>query len=98
GPAEDAAMRALVTGARGFIGRHLCARLDGEVIGVGRREAPLADTAGLRRLIAEARPDCIFHLAAALHTAPPAELIATNIEGTLSLLRAAAGSGARVVL
>ena len=91
-------MRWLVTGAHGLIGRHLCARLGGEVTGIGHRELPLSDTKGLRRLVARVRPQCIVHLAGALHGASEAELVATNVVGTLSLMQAAAGSGARVVV
>ena len=58
----------------------------------------LADAASLRRAVAEFRPDCAFHLASALHRAPDAELVATNVEGTASLLRALEGSRARLVV
>ncbi|MGE5049173.1 MAG: NAD-dependent epimerase/dehydratase family protein [Deltaproteobacteria bacterium] len=58
----------------------------------------LGDAEPLRACIAEFRPDCVFHLASALHSAPQQELEATNIEGTASLLRALEGSDARIVL
>lgn len=58
----------------------------------------LGDAESLRSRIAEFRPDCVFHLASALHSAPRHELEATNVEGTASLLRALEGSDARIVL
>jgi GDP-4-dehydro-6-deoxy-D-mannose reductase len=95
--------RYLVTGARGFVGRHLVAQIreaDGgaEIVGTGRSHFPLRDTAGLRRLIGEWRPDCVFHLAAATHSAAEPDLIETNVAGTASLMTALSGSHARVVL
>lgn len=64
----------------------------------GYESLPLADVDSLRRIVAGFRPDCVFHLASALHSSPERELAATNIDGTTSLLRALAGSEARVVL
>ena len=70
--------RALVTGASGFIGRHLCRRLvekDFEVHGVSRREndekdrgiswhqADLTSLADVEQVLASVRPELIFHLA-----------------------------------
>jgi nucleoside-diphosphate-sugar epimerase len=58
----------------------------------------LGDTDALRRCVAEFRPDRVFHLASALHSAPRRELEATNVDGTASLVRALEGTGARLVL
>jgi UDP-glucose 4-epimerase len=61
----------------------------------------LLDTPRLRELVRALRPDFIFHLASALHTAPVRELVETNIEGTASLMDAvdaASGSEAVVIL
>jgi nucleoside-diphosphate-sugar epimerase len=83
--------RALVTGAGGFVGRHLCARLvaDGwEVWGTVRPGAAgprgvhplpldLTDAAALTTAVAEAAPDVAFHLAAARAKATAAERTAT---------------------
>jgi nucleoside-diphosphate-sugar epimerase len=50
----------------------------------------LLATAELREAIGDFRPDCIFHLASGLSTAPERDLFETNIEGTASLLNAVA--------
>lgn len=68
--------RVLVTGASGFIGKHLCHRLvrEGhEVHGVSRnprqdgdirwRQADLADATAARELLEHVQPDTVFHLA-----------------------------------
>jgi UDP-glucose 4-epimerase len=70
--------RVLVTGARGFIGSRLCARLirDGAVVhGVSREEKPdgtagvrwsqaqLTDLQSARGLLERVKPDVVFHLA-----------------------------------
>ncbi len=70
--------RALVTGASGFIGTHLCrrlGRLGAAVHAVSRRErdggdgvarwwrADLAEPGAAERLLAEMAPDIVFHLA-----------------------------------
>ncbi len=58
----------------------------------------LSDADSLRGAVAKFRPDCVYHLASALHAAPGPELASTNIEGTVSLVRALDGAGARLVL
>ena len=83
---------------------------DAEVVGLGRsardkederfryERLSLLDTVVLRELIAELRPDCIFHLASALHAASERDLVETNVLGTLSLMKAVAVSDALVIL
>lgn len=70
-------LRVLVTGASGFIGSHLCARLAGlgaEIHGVSRVsrnkglvfrwwQTALDDEISTRRLVESVEPDIIFHLA-----------------------------------
>ncbi len=89
-------MRALITGASGFAGRHLvaaCAAAGDEVI-----EAPpsaaldLRDRAAARAFVAGARPDVVYHLAARAHVGEswgdPAGTISDNVAMTLAVLEA----------
>jgi dihydroflavonol-4-reductase len=102
-------MKALVTGATGFIGGHLAQRLIGQgyhVRALARREAPeladrgvelilgdISDAATLRA--ATYGVEAVFHLAAARDVwgTPEAVYQQINVEGTRQLLDAAAESG-----
>lgn len=104
----------LVTGADGFLGRHLSRALvaDGaRVEGVGRR-APRRPVPGVRyhvgsildadflaRAVGTARPDVVYHLAAVTRRDAP-DLPRVNAWGTALLCRALAaeGSARRLVL
>ena len=110
------AVRVLVTGASGFVGRHLveaCEHAGDEVVGLARGPAPdgerawiaadLRDGAAAARALREARPERVYHLAAAASVAkswedPPATVEA-NLLATVNLLEAAAveAPGARVL-
>lgn len=60
------AERVLVTGGRGFLGRHvarLAAARGAEVIAVGRKEADLRDPRAADRLLADLRPRYVLHCA-----------------------------------
>ena len=76
---ERKQQRALITGATGFLGSHLCMRLlaegaavhalcrpgsTGVVKGVAVSEAALDDAAGVANVVRAVRPDYVFHLAA----------------------------------
>jgi nucleoside-diphosphate-sugar epimerase len=93
-PAQGAA-RALVTGAGGFVGARLCARLaaDGwEVVGTVRPgsraprmvEVDLTDPVATAELARSADPDVAFLLAAARAHSTPAERAATRAVNSLS--------------
>ena len=101
------AFRILVTGADGFTGRHLCARLraqGNEVIGLTGHDAKadhdihaeLTDAAQMRDAVARARPDRVVHLAAIAFPghADAGAIYRVNVVGTLNLLQALVERGA----
>ena len=91
-------MRALVTGAAGFVGRHLVAHLrsEGDEVTETDRQTGLdiLDPSGLSALFAESRPEVVFHLAGQADVGgswtSPVETFRVNAEGTLNVLLAAA--------
>lgn len=97
-------MRALVTGAGGFVGGYLTAHLrerGDDVVGLGE-EVDVTDGEALRDAVATARPDAVYHLAAASHVgtswSAPAEVLRVNAIGTLHVLRASEDAGVDRVL
>jgi nucleoside-diphosphate-sugar epimerase len=78
-------VRALVTGAGGFVGRHLVARLRADswdVVGLTRREVDLADPSAAAAAVRAADPDIVFSLAAGRAKATAAERAATTAVNT----------------
>ncbi|MEU7718627.1 GDP-mannose 4,6-dehydratase [Streptomyces tibetensis] len=100
-------MRAVVTGGAGFIGSQLCEflRAQGErVTEVDLPHCDIGDTARLTRVLEQAEPDHIYHLAAQASVRrsweDPAHTWRSNAGGTISLLEAArsASPQARVIV
>jgi GDP-4-dehydro-6-deoxy-D-mannose reductase len=93
-------MKALVTGAAGFVGRHLVAHLGAsgdEVVAIDRPRAgaggpDLLDAEGLRAVLADTAPDVVYHLGGWSDVggswAEPRRTFEVNAEGTLNLLQA----------
>ena len=99
-------MRALVTGASGFIGQTLCAKLleaGHEVSALVRRPGSepqgtrgvvgdLENAGSLSQALAAERPDCVVHLAAEIASQrSERKLRAVNVDGTARLLEACLG-------
>ncbi|MBI2169529.1 MAG: GDP-mannose 4,6-dehydratase [Actinobacteria bacterium] len=93
-----------MTGASGFVGRHLIEHLKAEgdeVAGFGP-EVDIIDADAVKRAVDSAGPDAIYHLAAATHVGEswdaPSQALRVNAEGTLNVLRAAGAAGVGRVL
>jgi nucleoside-diphosphate-sugar epimerase len=95
--------RVLVTGARGFTGRHLCAELraagyevtglvESPPAGAGEVCANLTDATATARAVEQARPDRVVHLAAISFVAHDdvEAIYRTNVLGSLALMQALA--------
>ncbi|MET0741422.1 MAG: NAD-dependent epimerase/dehydratase [Candidatus Nanopelagicales bacterium] len=94
-------MRALVTGAGGFVGRHLTARLaaDGwHVTGLTRADVDLTDPVAAAEVVRRARPDVLFSLAAARAKSTAAERAATTMVNTSPWLVDALPDSCRAVV
>ena len=88
-------MKALVTGADGFVGHHLLEHLRScgdEAIGVDR-ECDVTDVASVRATLEHHRPEAIYHLAALTQVAASwtnaVEFTRVNVLGTKNVLDAA---------
>lgn len=82
----------LVTGADGFVGRHVCAALAASGANVIRSAADITDRTALRAVVGDAQPGACLHLAAiaaiAVARAEPERAWAVNLHGTLNVAEA----------
>ncbi len=79
----------LITGASGFAGRHLVAacQADGDEVSTAppSRVADLRDAEAAAGVVAAARPDVVYHLAAQAHVGRSWEDPATTLHGNLAM-------------
>jgi GDP-4-dehydro-6-deoxy-D-mannose reductase len=97
-------VRALITGAGGFVGNWLAAHLreQGDEVMATDREADIADPAAIGPVVTSAAPDAIYHLAALTHVGEswdsPSEVLRVNVLGTAEVLAAARRLPGRAVV
>ena len=99
-----APVRALITGAGGFVGGYLRLHLEaaGDDVVSLDAEVDITDGKAIREAVAGAEPDAVYHLAAASNVgsswSAPVEVFRVNAEGTLNVLLACEAAGVDRVL
>jgi GDP-4-dehydro-6-deoxy-D-mannose reductase len=100
-------VRALITGVRGFVGRHLVEHLEAmgdDVEGCDRADGTvdIGDLESVRSVVNRVRPEVVYHLAGWSDVggswAAPVEVFRANAEGTLNVLLACAEASVERVL
>ncbi|GJM39162.1 MAG: GDP-mannose 4,6-dehydratase [Acidimicrobiales bacterium] len=95
-------MRALVTGANGFVGIHLVKHLRSCGDEVLESAVDITDRDRFRAHVVDAAPDVVYHLAAQADVGGswehPIPTLRVNVEGTVNVLDAAVAAGVRRVL
>jgi len=95
-------MRAVVTGASGFAGRHLLHHLLSAGDEVTPSSTEITDARALAAEFRQCRPEAVYHLAAQADVSAswsePVATLRVNVEGTFNVLAAARGAGARRVV
>lgn len=97
-------MRTLVTGANGFVGRHLIhqlGQLGWQVWGVDKKTisrdkitvVDLSDREEMKRLLSEIQPEIVFHLAGIIKSDRPEEFYKANLQITVDLFESLVEAG-----
>jgi GDP-4-dehydro-6-deoxy-D-mannose reductase len=101
-------VKAVVTGARGFVGRYLVRHLRGHEVAVvsldvdDAQAVDITDRDAVASRIADVSPDVVYHLAARSHVGASWTdgdlLTAVNVDGTRAVVDACVGAGVERVL